>query len=282
MKTQEVVSSFMADCSLRGLSPKTREDYNRHCERLTQLSPKYPPKPEVIQEFLAKFTPYSADAHYRTFRALDNYAHKRFKTLNFMKSVTRPRIPKQIMPIISNLDLILLAAFLNKAPLRDKAILMLFIDTAIRKGEACNLKRGDILDDRIIIHGKTGYRIAPISKVTRDLLLSLPIHKDGYVFYGTGRYRDYRLLSTGFYKVIRKYLRMIGYQGKQFGPQTLRRSFGVFHLKDGGDLKSLSLILGHSDISTTAKYYTPLLTEDVIQIHHKHTPGRVFEDAPKQ
>jgi len=279
MKTKEVASSFMADCRLRGLSHTTLRGYNSHVERLIQLSPKFPPRPENIQEFLAKLTPYNADAHYRTFRALDNYAHKRFKTLNFMKSVTRPKIPKQIMPVISNLDLILLAAFLNKAPIRDKAILMLFIDTAIRNGEACNLKRKDILEDRIIVHGKTGYRVAPISDITRDLLLSLPAMTDGYVFHGTGRYKNMPLNSTGFYKVIRKYLRMIGYRGKQYGPQTLRRSFGVFHLKDGGDLKSLSLILGHSNINTTANYYTPLLTEDVIQIHHKHTPGRIFENV---
>lgn len=26
-------------------------------------------------------------------------------------------------------------------------------------------------------------------------------------------------------------------------------------------------------------YYTPMLTQDVIEIHHKHSPGKVFENA---
>jgi len=278
MRTKEVVASFMADCRLRGLSAKTLENYNHHLQQLTQLSQDFPPKAEIIQQFLANVEGvHNADAYYRTFHALDNYAHKRFKTPNFMQSVTRPRVPKQIMPTISELDLNLLAAYLQDAPLRDKAVLCLFIDTAVRKGEACNLKRKDIQEDRIIIHGKTGYRVAPISEITRDLLLSLPAHEDGFVFHGRlGK----PMGETGFYNVVKKYLRKIGYSGdKQFGPQLLRRSFGVFHLKDGGDLKSLSLILGHSNITTTANYYTPLLTEDVIEIHHKHTPGRVFENV---
>ncbi|GAH40513.1 unnamed protein product [marine sediment metagenome] len=278
MKTQEVVTSFMADCRLRGLSPKTLKGYNCHTQKLLQLSPRFPPKAETIQQFLANVKGvHNADAHYRTFRALDNYAHKRFKTPNFMQSVTRPRVPKQIMPTITELDLNLLAAYLQDAPLRDKAVMCLFIDTAVRKGEACNLKRKDIQEDRIIVIGKTGYRVAPLSKVTRDLLLTLPVHDDGFVFHGRlGK----PMGETGFYNIVKRYLRKIDYSGdKQFGPQLLRRSFGVFHLKDGGDLKSLSLILGHSNITTTANYYTPLLTEDVIQIHHKHTPGRVFENV---
>ena len=279
MRTLEVIGSFMADCKLRGLSTKTRREYSRHLEALPSLSPHFPPKPEIIQQFLADVKGiHNADSHYRTYHALGNYAEKRYRIPNFMKSVTRPRVPRIIMPTISNLELNLIATFVQQAPLRDKAIMCLFIDTAIRSGEAQNLKREDIQDDRIIIHGKTGYRIAPISKVTRELLLSLPVHEDGYVFHGTFKYRNTPLKERGFYDVVKKYLLMAGYKGKKLGPQTLRRSFGVFHLKDGGDLKSLSLILGHANITTTANYYTPLLTEDVIEIHHKHTPGRVFEE----
>lgn len=278
MRTQEVVASFMADCRLRGLSPKTLRGYDCHAKRLVELSPQFLPKPDTIQQFLATVKgAHNADAYYRTYHALGNYAERRYGIPNFMKSVTHPRVPKQIMPTISNTELNLLAVFLEKAPARDKAILALFIDTAIREGEAINLKRKDVLDDRIIIHGKTGYRIAPISEITRGLLLSLPSHEDGYIFHGTNKKKSKPLGSTGFYKIVKKYLLMVGYSGRQFGPQTLRRSFGVFHLKDGGDLKSLSLILGHSNITTTANYYTPLLTEDVIQIHHKHSPGRIFE-----
>lgn len=265
----------MADCRLRGLSHRTVESYNQHTQKLIELTSKFPPKPEAIQVFLANLNggPHNKDAHYRTLHALGRYAEKRYGIPNFMKSVTRPRVPKQIMPTLSNTELNLLAWASGRGSARDKAIIALFVDTAIRSGEARNLKRKDIHEDRIVLHGKSGYRVAPISEVTRDLLLSLPVHNDGYVFYGC---RNEPLGKTGFYKVVRKCLRATGYEGKHVGPQTLRRSFGVFHLKDGGDLKSLSLMLGHSSIMTTANYYTPLLTQDVIEIHRKHTPGRVF------
>lgn len=277
MKTKGVASSFMADCKLKGLSQRTLEGYNYHIKRLIQLSPQFPPKAEIIQQFLAtvKGGQHNADSYYRTFHALGNYAERRYGIPNFMGSVTRPRVRREIMPTISTTELNLLAWAVSSAPPRDKAIIALFIDTAIRKGEACNLKRQDIWEDRIIIHGKTGYRIAPISQVTKDLLLSLPAHEDDYVFHGC---RNKPLKSTGFYKIVKRYLSMVGYSGgKSFGPQILRRSFGRFHLKDGGDMQSLSLILGHKSIKTTADYYAPLLTEDVIQIHKKHTPGRVFQ-----
>jgi len=271
----------MADCRLRGLSPKTLRGYDYHVKRLIQLSPQFPPKPETIKVFLSEVKGlHNADSHYRTFHALGNYAEKRYRIPNFMQSVTRPHVPKTIMPTISSMELNVLAVFLEKAPPRDKAIMALFIDTAIRSGEAINLKRKDVGEDRIIVHGKTGYRIAPISKITRDLLLSLPIHEDGYIFHGTNKNKNKPLGSTGLYKLVKKYLTMVDYQaGKQYGPQTLRRSFGRFHLKDGGDMQSLSLILGHKSIKTTADYYAPLLTEDVIEIHKKHTPGRVFEKS---
>jgi len=285
MKTLEVVVSFMAYCRLRRLSPKTVRGYDQHTKKLIELSPKFPPKPDVIQNFLATLSPYSADAFYRTFRAADNYAHKRFKTKNFMKSVTRPRVPKQIMPTISQSQLITLAWRLETASPRNRAIIATLIDTGIRVGELCNLKRKDILqfEDRIIIHGKTGYRVAPISAISREFLLALPEHPDGYLLYGTGKYKNTPLGETGVYKIVRRYLIRAGYEEtKQFGGQVLRRSFGRFWLLDGGDMKSLSQTLGHASIATTDKYYTPLLTEDVIEIHHKHTPGRVFENAPKQ
>ena len=276
IKTQEIGDSFLADCRDRKLSRKTIEGYIPHIKKLIELSEEFPPEPKVLQGFMASKGVYNADAHYRTWHAVGNHAKRQYGIPNFMDKVIRPRIPNQIMPTISAEQLNRLAVLLRDAPLRDKAILALLIDTAIRHGEAISLKRDDILEDRIIVQGKTGWRVAPLSPITRELLLALPVYEDGYVFHGTNKKKPKPLGHTGLWKIVRKYLRAAGYKGKQASPQMLRRSFGVFHLNDGGDLKSLSLILGHSNITTTARCYTPLLEQDVIKLHHKHTPARVF------
>jgi len=107
--------------------------------------------------------------------------------------------------------------------------------------------------------------------------------KNGYVFHGTGKYKNFPLKETGIYKLVSKYIRLAGYLGdKQFGPQLIRRSFGRFWFKDGGDPKSLQLIYGHSSLITTLKYYAAFQAEDVQEIHKKHTPGRVFENSLPQ
>jgi integrase len=283
MRTQEVVDGFLSDCKLRGLSLKTQRDYIRYANQLPILSKLFPPKPLIVQTFLAGVkTPYLADLIYRIFHAVGGYAERAYgntesgvpKYPNFMKSVTRPRVPKQIMPTISGTELNLLAWALQDATPRDKAILSLFIDTAIRIGEAAHLQRKDIKDDVIIVHGKTGYRVVPISHIARDLLLALPTYDDGYVFHG--KLGDH-LKESGLFKVVKRYLLKVGYSGKQFGPQTLRRSFGRFWFKEGGDVRSLQLIYGHASPTTTLKYYAAFQAEDVIETHRKHTPIKVFE-----
>lgn len=276
MRTQEVVDGFLSDCKLRGLSLKTLKDYNRYANQLPILSPQFPPKPLIIQTFLAGVkSPYLADLYYRIWHAIGGYEERQDGTPNFMRSVTRPRVPPKIMDTISGTELNLLAWALQDATPRDKAVMALFLDTAIRIGEAANLKRADIKDDVIVVHGKTGYRVVPISHIARDFLLSLPVCDDGYVFHG--RYGK-PLKESGLYKVCRRYLIKVGYSGDHYGPQTLRRSFGRFWFKEGGDVRSLQLIYGHASPTTTLKYYAAFQVEDVIEIHHKHTPIRVFEE----
>jgi integrase len=160
--------------------------------------------------------------------------------------------------------------------------MMLLIDSACRSGEAATLKRADIQNDCIVVHGKTGFRVAPLSAITRDVLLSLPAYDDGYVFHGMEgtRYANRPLGKTGTYKIVRRYLHLCGYDaGRRYGPQTLRITHGVAHLRSGGNMRALQLIMGHSDIKTTANYYTPLAREDVIKMHHEHTPIKVFEEV---
>lgn len=52
----------------------------------------------------------------------------------------------------------------------------------------------------------------------------------------------------------------------QIGFHLLRHTFATQYLKSGGDVVRLSIILGHSEISTTMKYLH-LLTEDLQRPH---------------
>lgn len=283
MKIQEVVDLFMADCKLRGLSDKTLETYNYQLENVCiSLPGKFPPKPESIQVFLANIKgEYQRDSYHRTLKAICNYGIRRkyYKGDNPMLSVTRPRIHKKIPPIIDDTNLLIMPIYLTD--LRDKAIIALALDTAIRQGELLNLKRKDILEDRIIVQGKVGYRVVPLSKEVRELILAVPERSDGYIWSGKNRgNKSPRLGKAGLYEISKKYLLLSGYQGgRRFGLQTLRISFGVLYLRDGGDMKSLQLILGHKNIKTTADCYTPLRQQDIIEKHHAHSPGRVFAEV---
>lgn len=285
LRTQEAIDSFMADCELRELSQKTRSEYRRHLEYLSISCPQLPPrKLGIIQQALinVKGGSYNRHAHWRTYRRFDNYLIDTYGFTSFMKGVGQPKREKKILPTLSETEIgYLLPWALESASPRDKAIIVLLLDTAIRQGEVCCLKREDMtqFEDRFVVYGKTGYRVVPISLITREFCLSLPVHEDGYLFHGTGRYKDTPLGKTGIYKVIGKVLEKIEWKYDKKGAHIFRRSHILHHLLSGGNAKSAQMIAGHADPATTLRYYAPYLTNDVIEQHHKHTPIKAFEEV---
>ena len=145
--------------------------------------------------------------------------------------------------------------------LRDKAILELLYATGLRVSEVINVKLDDIVMDagylRTIGKGSKE-RIVPFGDSARDAILAW-LERGRPEF---DRGVDARLFISNrgrgvsrqtVWLRIEKYVREAGIQ-THISPHMLRHSFATHLLENGADLRSVQMMLGHSDISTTQIY----------------------------
>jgi integrase/recombinase XerD len=119
-------------------------------------------------------------------------------------------------------------------------------------------------------------RIVPIGKSAYDCLYEY-VNKTRPLFV-KGRATNIIFLNRsgegltrqGFWKIVRKYVVKAGLK-KKIHPHTFRHSFASHLLEGGADLRSVQIMLGHADISTT-QIYTHVTRERLKHIHKKYHP----------
>lgn len=268
MKTAAAIQFFIQSRRALKLSPPTIDWYSHRLARFAGKYPRLPDDPTEIEEFLSGIEgEENAHGYYRTLKAFYRFLNKRYQLPNPIDLIELRHPSKTDKPTLEPEQLFQLLSCVSS--LRDRALLTLLVDTGIRAAELASLKRQHILTEEVRVLGKTGWRNVPISEETRRLLLALVAqngHSD-YVFQGErGPLRRY-----GVYRVVSKYMKMAGIARPKLGPHRVRHAFAKTYLMNGGDLRSLQDIMGHSNISTTEEYLK-YANKEAIRKHHMFTP----------
>jgi len=162
---------------------------------------------------------------------------------------------------------------------RDTAMLEVLYATGLRASELIGLRMANINMQAAYLRtiGKgSKERIVPMGSKAIDALKRYITESRGsllkkgaspYLFLNS---RGGRLTRQGLWKILKGYAVKAGIT-KRITPHTLRHSFATHLLEGGADLRSVQVMLGHADISTT-QIYTHVAMERLKEVHEKYHP----------
>ncbi|MGP2569770.1 site-specific tyrosine recombinase/integron integrase [Ornithobacterium rhinotracheale] len=276
MSWEQTLQDYKAHLSLeRNLSENTISNYLRDLQKLQNMFPDNNPE-ELTAEELRLFNykigeQYAARSQARILsgvRAFYNFLEeeKNDTKPNPTELISSPKIGRklpdtlsleEINKIVENIDLS------QKHGERNKAIIEMLYGCGLRVSELTELKISDLYfeEDFIQVLGKGNKkRLVPIAQYTQKVLTNYlqlvrshqTIQKaySDHVFINN---RGTKLSRVMVFNIIKEAAERAGIK-KNISPHTFRHSFATHLLENGGDLRSIQLMLGHESITTTEIY----------------------------
>ena len=162
----------------------------------------------------------------------------------------------------------------NKIENRDKAMIEMLYATGMRISELVNLKITDVDMKRCVVKvfGKgSKERLVPFGETALDSLRSYLNEREQSsskeIFLSN---RGKKMTRVAFWQRVKIYLIRENLKNS-ISPHTLRHAFATHLLNRGADLRSVQLLLGHSDLSTT-QIYTHIAKQRLSDVLKKHHP----------
>jgi integrase/recombinase XerD len=221
--------------------------------------------------------------HIRALRAFFTWCKDEYGlTGNPMKRISLPRLNLDRPKAAKMDDLSRLLACTNDdfEGKRARAMLLILADTGCRLSALLTMKISDleIENHRAILYEPkvARHRFAWFSELTVQVLdeyLAIRRANTEYVFIG----RDgNRLTSSGVHSAIKRLKKKAGVTGR-VNPHAWRHAFAIEYLTNGGDFRSLAMLLGHSDVTVTMKFYALWGDAQLEDKHRQFSPIGKFK-----
>ncbi len=278
----------------KGLSENTLEAYNRDvCRYLSFLERNRIDEPARIRPLdIASFLAWlketglgprsraralSSVRMFHRFLEIENYCDGNPASL-----IDAPKTVAKLPTVLSFREVDrLLSAAAGAVPedVRDRTMLDLLYATGLRVSELVLLKLREVNRSAgfLLTFGKGGKeRLVPLGEAAalslEEYLATVRPKLDKK---GTSEYLFLSRLGKpmtrqAFWNIIKKRAVQAGI-GKNISPHTLRHSFATHLLENGADLRSVQIMLGHADLSTT-QIYTHITRERLKKIHEEFHP----------
>lgn len=251
---------------LKGVSPETLR-YYRWVRRAFSLILQQPTKAgmlDCITKLLADgVSPTSVNTYLRGLKAYVRWLHEE----GDLKDLFRVQFLKTEVKVLETLSVEHIKRLITHRPTgqnecRAHAVSLLILDTGLRIKETLGLTKSQVDFDNMLLKVKgkgNRIRMVPFSVECRKVLFKacnrlkfdlVFCTRNGTTVTQRNFLRDFKLLGN-----------KLGIHGVRLSPHTLRHTFAVSFLRNGGDIYMLSRILGHSSVKTTEVYLKSLGVE---------------------
>ena len=293
LKKDPLLDSFLSTLLLeKGLSENTIKAYSNDCQAFNKwlfIKKRYAATDSSesdIENYLKylKSINLSNSSINRKLSSLKHFFNYLSKTKllksNPVLNISGPKKSKALPKSLSIIDvnsLIEAPDCTNFIGLRDRAMIELMYATGVRISELINLEYSNIDLNRSLIKvmGKGGKeRIVPFGDDALSWLTNyiefrrknnLSLNSRDFFISQQGR----KITRQAFWHRIKIYLKALGLS-MDISPHSLRHAFATHLLNNGADLRSVQMLLGHSDLSTT-QIYTHIAKQrlsDMVKQHH--------------
>jgi site-specific recombinase XerD len=229
-------------------------------------------------------SPHYFYSHVRVIRRLFKWLYEeRWIDDPFWKRIKLPPLPPAVPKAIEISDVVLLlrACCDDVSGKRNRAIILFLLDTGCRVGGLCKMKVAEVDFEKrsAVLHEKGGRskRVLFVAKTLdamNEWLNVKPYPENEFVF--TSLVNNLPMNPNSVIQMLRRLKRKTGVSGR-VNPHSFRHAFAREYLKNGGDLASVSDLMGHSQITVTKQNYAVFLQEEHRAKHEAYSPAAKLE-----